>query len=111
MYLAHHELKSILTTLFIMQAEQQADSNTGPSQDAASAGTPQALNTGGAPYALKFSNHLGDIRMQKKWPSIEDESVLYFTAQWEQEGEGVYDVSKLTHPEACICTCNWSDCY
>ena len=83
----------------MVQAEQQADSSIAAPQDAASASAQQAENTGAAPYTLKFSNHLGDIRMQKKWPSIEDESVLYFTAQWEQDGGGVYDVSKLTHPE------------
>ena len=33
---------------------------------------------------------------------MEGEGVLYFAAQWQQDGGGVYDVTKLTHPEVCL---------
>ena len=55
-----------------------------------------------APYTLKVSNHLGDVRLQSK-PCVEDDQVLYFTAQWQQDGGGVYDVTKLTSPEVSYC--------
>ena len=53
---------------------------------------------GAAPYTLKCANHLGDVRLQN-CPSPEEQKVLYFTAQWERDGGGVYDVAKFTQPE------------
>lgn len=89
------------TTIASAQAEQQADSSHPQATQAGPAA--EAADTDAPPYTLKFSNCMGDVRMQSKWPDTEGESVLYFTAQWEQDGGGVYDVAKLTHPQACNC--------
>jgi len=50
------------------------------------------------PYTLKVANLLGDVRLQN-CPSPEGQDVLYFTAQWEHDGGGVYDIAKFTQPE------------
>lgn len=83
-----------------MQAEQQADSS--PPQSTAPAEGQEAHGRDTAPYTLKVSNHLGDVRLQSK-PHVERDQVLYFTAQWKQDGGGVYDVTKLTNPEVSHC--------
>lgn len=84
-----------------MQADQQSDSS--PPQSAAPADGQEADGIDTPPYTLKFSNHLGDVRLQSKGPSVEAEQVLYFTAQWKQDGGGVYDVTKLINPEVSLC--------
>lgn len=84
-----------------MQADRQSDSS--PPQSAAPADGQEANVMDTSPYTLKFSNHLGDVRLQSKGPSVESEQVLYFTAQWKQDGGGVYDVTKLTNPEVSLC--------
>lgn len=53
------------------------------------------------PYMLKVANLLGDVRLQN-CPSPEGQDELYFTAQWEHDGGGVYDITKFTQPEV-IC--------
>ncbi len=50
------------------------------------------------PYTLKVANLMGDVRLQNR-PSPEGQDVLYFTAQWEHDGGGVYDIAKFTQPE------------
>ena len=50
------------------------------------------------PYTLKVANLLGDVRLQN-CPSPEGQDVLYFTAQWEHDGGGEYDIAKFTQPE------------
>ena len=89
------------TTHAAVQADQQSDSS--PPQSAVSADGQEADGMDTPPYILKFSNHLGDVRLQSKGPSVEGEQVLYFTAQWKQDGGGVYDVTKLTNPEVSPC--------
>lgn len=84
-----------------VQADQQSDSS--PPQSAAPADGQEADGIDTPPYTLKFSNHLGDVRLQSKGPSVEAEQVLYFTAQWKQDGGGVYDVTKLINPEVSLC--------
>lgn len=84
----------------VVQAKQQEDSS--PPENGTPAEPQAADGTDTPPYTLKFSNHLGDVRLQDKWPSMEGEGVLYFAAQWQQDGGGVYDVTKLTHPEVCL---------
>lgn len=54
----------------------------------------------GPPYTLKCANQMGDVRLSSETPPSPEQSVLYFTAQWERDGGGVYDVSKLVQPEA-----------
>ena len=53
---------------------------------------------------------MGDVRLSSETPPSPEQSVLYFTAQWERDGGGVYDVSKLVQPEAsrqpcCLLSC------
>lgn len=50
------------------------------------------------PYTLKVANLLGDVRLQN-CPSPEGQDVLYFTAQWEHDGGGVYDIAKFSQPQ------------
>lgn len=63
----------------------------------------QAQPTEGPPYTLKCANQMGDVRLTSRPPSPE-QKVLYFTAQWERDGGGVYDVSKFVQPEVGFCS-------
>lgn len=63
----------------------------------------QAQHTEGPPYTLKCANQMGDVRLTSRPPSPE-QKVLYFTAQWERDGGGVYDVSKFVQPEVRFCS-------
>lgn len=64
----------------------------------------------GPPYTLKCANQMGDVRLTSSKPPSPEQKVLYFTAQWERDGGGVYDVSKFVKPEVgshCNCTYSW----
>ena len=46
---------------------------------------------------------MGDVRLTSSKPPSPEQKVLYFTAQWERDGGGVYDVSKFVKPEVGFC--------
>lgn len=93
--LHRHSLRSQTLQHGFLQAEQH-DSEQGDEGKAKPNGQEAGMKL--PPYTLKVANHLGDVRLQN-CPSPEGQDVLYFTAQWEHDGGGVYDVAKFTEPE------------
>ncbi len=87
--------KSQILPCGFLQAEQH-DSEQGEEEEAKPNG--QEAGTKLPPYTLKVANLMGDVRLQN-CPSPEGQDVLYFTAQWEHDGGGVYDIAKFTQPE------------
>ena len=88
-----------LTIRYLAHTESQAlQSQQVGSEEAAREGEGRQGPAGVAPYTLKCANHLGDVRLQN-CPKPDEHKVLYFTAQWENEGGGVYDVAKFMQPE------------
>ncbi|DBA81599.1 hypothetical protein WJX77_011258 [Trebouxia sp. C0004] len=82
--------------MFADQQTEQHDSEQGEQGEAEPTG--QVAGKKLPPYTLKVANLLGDVRLQN-CPSPEGQDVLYFTAQWEHDGGGVYDIAKFTQPE------------
>jgi len=88
-------MRSELLPHGFLQAEQH-DSEQGEEEEAKPSG--QEAGKKLPPYTLKVANLMGDVRLQN-CPSSEGQDVLYFTAQWEHDGGGVYDIAKFTQPE------------
>jgi hypothetical protein len=88
-------LRSKILPHGFLQAEQH-DSEQGEEEEAKPNG--QEAGKKLPPYTLKVANLMGDVRLQN-CPSPEGQDVLYFTAQWEHDGGGVYDIAKFTQPE------------
>ena len=86
----------------MMQTAAQEASTSG-GDDTAAQQAQQAQHAEGPPYTLKCANQMGDVRLTSRPPSPE-QKVLYFTAQWERDGGGVYDVSKFVQPEVGFCS-------
>ncbi|DBB10595.1 TPA: hypothetical protein ACH3X3_007108 [Trebouxia sp. C0006] len=82
--------------MFANQQAEQHDSKQGEEEEAKPSG--HAAGKKLPPYTLKVANLMGDVRLQN-CPSSEGQDVLYFTAQWEHDGGGVYDIAKFTQPE------------
>lgn len=86
---------------FVTLQAQEADTGGEPLEEGESRPEPEEGDKETPPYTLKCANHLGDVRLQN-CPSHEEQKVLYFTAQWEHDGGGVYDVAKFTQPEVLL---------
>lgn len=95
-------VQSFTVHTFSLQAQQQDDEQH--EEGEAKADEEEAAGRSLPPYMLKVANLLGDVRLQN-CPSPEGQDELYFTAQWEHDGGGVYDIAKFTQPEVICCAC------
>ena len=86
---------------FLLQTQQQDDEEH--EEGESKVDEEEAAGRSLPPYMLKVANLLGDVRLQN-CPSPEGQDELYFTAQWEHDGGGVYDIAKFTQPEVICCT-------